>query len=290
MNKNKYINADSQLFGVLGHPLGHSLSPQLHAIISNILNKNIAYIPLDVSEGNLSSAVMGLKSLNFKGFNVTIPYKKSIINYMDSLTETALRTNSVNTVKIEENGNLIGHSTDGYGFMLDFQRFFKTDFSNKKVICLGAGGAAFAICQKIAENNPKELYIASRDIKKSTELVSNIAKDKIYAIDYEHNFKKIIKDCHIIINATSVGMAPNNNVSILEPDDFYKGQLVYDIIYNPKDTLFIKNALATGAQGTTGIGMLIGQAIAAWEFWYDIKIDTNIFTEIIKSFSILSDN
>ena len=253
---------------VIGCPIGHSLSPIIHKEISRIIGIDLDYTTQLVMPENLENDINNLKNNGFSGFNVTIPHKINIIPYLNSLTDSANLIQSVNTVKIKK-GDLIGHSTDGIGFYKDFTRVFGTNFANAKVCILGSGGAARAIIHNILADNPKKVYIVARDVTKAESLRINSA---CTSCNYD-NFRDYLSLCDIVINTTSVGMYPNTEDSLLNKEDFNSNMLVYDLIYNPEETLFLKNAKLQRAATSHGFGMLICQAIAAQEFWQNINLE-----------------
>lgn len=199
----------------------------------------------------------------YDGFNVTIPFKEIITEFIDIFGQEAKETGSVNTVT-NNNGILTGRSTDGEGFARDFMRVFSEDFCNKNVCILGTGGAAKAISYAIKKQNPKSLIYMSR--KKKGENI------------FTYSQKEILKNCQIVINATPVGMADNS--CLLDEEDFHKDMYVYDLIYGRK-TEFLKRGEKKGAGVSHGLGMLVYQAVLSEEIWHNIKISEKICENII---------
>lgn len=283
----KGITGKTRLLGVIGNPIEHSISPQLHNTISMYLNEDLAYVPFRVEKNNLESAVRGLKSLNFVGFNVTIPYKSDIIKYIDVNTREALLIGAVNTVK-NINGKLYGYNTDAEGFYKSFTREAGTDFKDKKVALIGAGGAARAIAVKIALQGASKIYILNRTISKAAniaEVVNNNIKCVAEYYQFDKYSENILKQCDVIINTTSLGMYPDVDISPVEDTfQFSSHQIVYDVIYNPSRTKFLFAAENRGCKTINGFGMLIYQGIYAYEIWTGLKLPDDLVNNLFNSF------
>ena len=243
---------------LIGYPLSHSLSPLIHKKIGEVLGLRIYYSLMPCEQIDINS----LKT--YQGFNVTMPHKQNIIPYLDNITETAEKIHSVNTVKVEE-GKLTGHSTDGEGFIRDFLRVFNTDFYNKNVCILGTGATSRAISYEILKQCPKNIYYLSRS-KEGKNILSYSKRD-------------IIKNCQIIINTTPAGMGDDS--CLLNENDINENMLVYDVIYNKKTPL-ISLSERKEAKARGGIGMLIYQALLAWEYWEEIFISKKDCEKIVR--------
>ena len=243
---------------LIGNPINHSLSPKIHFILGKEFNFPIEY---SLEEGEKIN-IEYLKE-NYAGFNVTMPFKETIIPFIHELSNISQKIKSVNTVKVSQ-GKLIGHSTDGEGFVKDFKRAFNTDFYNKKVCILGTGGTCKAISYSIKEQNPKYLIFYS-----TTKTGENI---------FSYKDQDLIKDCNVIINTTPVGMKENK--CVLDQNIFQKNMLVYDVIYNQK-TLFLDYAQKQGAKICDGFGMLLYQGALSEMFWFEENRDEKIIHKLI---------
>lgn len=265
------VNGSTKIVGIIGNPLEHSISPMLHNEISSMLGINMVYVPFCVKKENLEAAVAGLRAIDIVGFNVTAPYKKDIIRYIDDKTRRSLLMGAINTVK-NIDGRLYGYNTDAEGFVRAFCTHTKEDFSKKNVTIFGAGGAARAIAVKIANLGASKINIVNRTID-NANIIRDTINDNIGPIvnTYECNARELKDTCHqsdILINATSVGMFPNIDESVvLDKDIFNKNQYVYDIIYNPRQTKFLSMAKSSGCSVMNGLGMLFYQAILSYEIW-----------------------
>lgn len=283
------ITYKTKLYCLIGNPIEKSLSPIIHNNIFKYLNEDCLYLAFNIKESDLKNTIEAFKSMNVQGFNVTIPHKKTIIKYLDMITPKAKIMGAVNTVK-NENGILIGYNTDGDGFL---QTFYDNniDIKNKSILLLGSGGAAFAIGSILAMKEVHSIYIASRNIKdrcllkEKVKSINNKIKVEIIDLNLDNIDKKSID---IIINATSLGMYPMENMSPIELNGFSENLIVYDIVYKPKETILIEKAKAKNYKTLTGMSMLINQAIFSQNIW--LNLDKNINIEIIDKVEGLLNN
>ncbi len=278
------INGKTKILGVIGDPIEHSRSPQIHNTICTYLNLNYAYIPFQITLDNLEDAVKGFKAVDLKGFNVTLPHKKNIIPYLDEVSEEALLIGAVNTVK-NIDGRLYGYNTDGYGFIKSLE-IEGVSVKEKNIVVLGAGGAAQGICIKMALEGAKSITILNRTVEKA-EKICNIINDNIKEIARSDKFndeslKQYMINADILIHTTPVGMYPHNEECPVSDLSFLdKRVVVCDLIYNPTKTTFLEKAEEMGCKTINGWGMLIYQAVRAFEIWTDIQVDNDVI-EIVK--------
>ncbi len=282
------VNGKTRLIGVVGNPVEHSISPQLHNTISSYLGPDIIYVPFKVAANDLENAVKGLKAINILGFNITIPYKKDIMKYIDDNTKEALLMGAVNTVK-NIDGRLYGYNTDAEGFARSYKEETKTGFRGKNVVVFGAGGVARAIIVKVAMDGAQKISIVNRTESKAiemAELVSNNFKLKIHGYcSTDKKVNEIIMESDIIINTTSMGMHPELNKCPIENFNLLNSnQIVYDVIYNPIETVLLSEASKKGCKTVNGLGMLYYQGINAYEIWTGIKIPEAILKELFLTF------
>jgi len=285
----KRITGRTKLIGLIGNPVEHTISPQLHNTISKYLHKETTYVPLKVENDDLKDAVKGLKALNFAGFNVTVPYKKEVMKYIDENSKEALLMGAVNTVK-SIRGKLYGYNTDGEGFSRAFKEATGTTFKNKKIAILGAGGSARAIAVKLSLEGAQSIAVINRTVSRAEELcelvnnnIRHVAKHYGWEDDTVDN---VFADSDIIINTTSLGMYPDvDKYPYRKPIKFKNGQIVYDIIYNPAKTRFLEEAEKQGCMAINGLGMLFYQGIYAYEIWSGIKLKEDFLRELFLEFS-----
>jgi shikimate dehydrogenase len=267
------INGKTKLVGLVGYPVSHSLSPLIHNTLFNEHQLNFVYLPFPVKDGQLSKAILGLKAIGVKGFNVTVPYKEEIIPFLDNVDKNARFVGAVNTIVVEGE-KLFGYNTDVMGFSASLYEA-KIAVKGKKIAVLGAGGAARAIITSLAVDGANEVYIINRTYLKAKKLAEEFEKKleiaiESYLLDDESSYTKVAQS-DIIINTTSVGMEGKNNKSLLSEEVLFPHQTVIDIVYNPPETLLLKKAAKIGCNTLNGLGMLIHQALQSFKIWTGIQ-------------------
>jgi len=282
MLKNPHIKAHTKVLCVIGHPIEHSMSPVMHNAALKELSLDYIYLAFDVPPKNLKEALLGFKKSDMKGINVTIPHKETIIPHLDQIEPLAKKIGAVNTIK-NINGILIGKNTDALGAkkaLIDAGCKIK----GKKVLILGAGGAARAISFALSEEIG-EIFICNRTEKRAFKLAKELEdKMKIPATGKDmskETLKSLLNDADILINTTPIGMYPNVNKSPISKELLTDRLFVYDIIYNPLQTQFLKDASEIGCKTLNGLDMFVNQGALAFEWWTDIKPNKNTMKEKI---------
>lgn len=259
--------------GLFGEKLGHSLSPEIHQVIFNELNIKGTYGLFSIKKEDFHKSIDSIKTLGISGVNVTIPYKIDVMEYLDEISEDARKIGAVNTVKVQGN-RTIGFNSDYYGFGDMLYKGNVTVKGNSFYI-LGAGGAAKGIVQYLKDNEASEIVLVSRNKKKALETFTN---GGVKAIDYEE--LKSAKNQYCVINTTPLGMSPKVNESPVDKSILKEFKVAMDIVYNPVETLFLKEAKELGLVTVDGIYMLVGQAIKSQEIWNDIVIEKWLLDKI----------
>ena len=257
-------------FLVIGNPIEHSLSPKLHNYWFKKNNIDANYDKKLINESDLKNIISEIKKKKISGINVTVPFKKLIIPFLDELSPEANHSQSVNTIS-EKKGKIIGHNTDIAGFELGL-RHFKYNVSGKKVLILGAGGVVPSIIFALKKMKASHIVLSNRT-KLKAENIKKIFPE-IEIIDWGKT-----GEFHMIINATSIGLKSDDKIKI-NYNDFGKNKFFYDVIYNPKDTNFLKKAKELGNEIENGKMMFIYQAHQAFAIWH--KIFPEIDSETIK--------
>ena len=257
-------------FLVIGNPINHSLSPKLHNYWIKKNNLDSIYGKLEIKENELSDLCNNLKQGELDGINITVPFKRAIIPHIDVLTGHALRTNSINTISID-NGNLIGHNTDIDGFELSIKKL-NYDVSNKTIIILGAGGVVPSIIYALKRMNAGKIIISNRT-KEKAEGLKILFKD-LTVLDWGD-----LVDFDMIINATSIGLKENDNFAI-DFTKITKNKLFYDVIYDPYENNFFQAGNQEGNIFENGLNMFLYQAQKAFNIWH--KIEPVIDEDVIK--------
>ena len=258
------INGKTSVLCLIGNPTRHSLSPIIHNASLTHLNLNYVYVSFEVEPNYLRASIEGLRALGIRGANVTMPYKTEVIKYLDKISKLANETGAVNTI-LNEKGKLIGYNTDGIGALKALERF--TDVNDKKVVLLGAGGAARAIAT-ILSGKVSELVILNRTRQKADQLAQKL-KEKdvnVKALQLsDRNLRTEVGNSNILINATSVGM--NSNISLVSKEILKQGLVVFDLVYTPLETKLLRDAKAKQCITIDGLWMLIYQGAESLKIW-----------------------
>jgi shikimate dehydrogenase len=256
--------------GLIGYPLSHSLSPKIQnaALKACGLEGDYSLFPIapDDKDG-LKNLLENVHSGEITGLNVTIPHKQNVIHLLDELTPTAKAIGAVNVIYMR-NGKLIGDNTDAPGFLSDLKRFLSEHLSKtvrgKSALVLGAGGSARAVVYALI-NDGWNVTIAARRIEQAEQLASSFTNHKLQITNF---INLQLPNFQLIVNTTPVGMTPNTDQSPLpENVTLSNGCVVYDLVYNPRETKLVRDVRANGLQAVTGLGMLIEQAALAFELW-----------------------
>ncbi|WXR62489.1 shikimate dehydrogenase [Peptostreptococcaceae bacterium AGR-M142] len=278
----------TRLIGLIGGDTNKTLSPFIHNKALDILGENYAYLAFDVKE-NLNKVINGLRYINIKGLNITIPYKEEIIDYIDELDEISNMMKSVNTIKFE-NGKIKGFNTDGFGFFMSLKEE-NIGIKDKNILILGAGGAARGIAFALSFKEKTNIDILNRNYKKAIDLASDL---RINFKDTDSKFNVVSKEdleslkYDIVINTTSLGMYPNEDKTPIVIENFKSNCVFCDIVYKPHETLFLKDAKSRGFKIIYGVNMLIYQALLAQEIWFGHKFENikNVKDEILKDLKL----
>lgn len=262
------ITGYTGLYGIIANPIKHSFSPMMHNTAFQKLGINDVYLAFEIEEEQISTFIKSIPVLSIKGFNVSMPYKTKIIEYLDELTPVASLCQAVNTV-LYKDGKLIGHITDGVGFMQSCKDM-GWNLQDKKIVVLGAGGAATAIIVQAALDGVKEIVVYNR----SDKVFISELNDKLEAtitlkkLEDKESLKKDLEDCYLLVNTTNVGMEPNNEECILPEDSYLSSNLkVADIIYHPKMTKLLQMAKEKNLEYINGERMIVFQGAESFKFW-----------------------
>lgn len=251
-----------KIVGIIGYPIGHSISPAMHNAAFQALKLDYEYVPFEVNLLDLKEAVTGLRALHVAGFNVTIPHKETIIPLLDEVTKLARTIGAVNTVENQE-GKLVGYNTDGPGFIESLAEDAGFDPKNKEVVVLGAGGASRAVSTMLAEVGARNITIADIVEEKARNLSGYL--DCRFVKINGTDMQKALDRADLLVNTSPVGMHPKTGESPLSENiKFHKELTVYDVIYNPSETKLLKSAKAAGCRTISGLGMLIRQGALAF--------------------------
>ena len=257
-------------FLVIGNPIDHSLSPKLHNYWIKKNNIEAIYEKQKLEESDLENLISQVREKKICGINVTVPFKKTIIPFLNELTPEAEQTHSVNTIYFKNN-NVIGHNTDIGGFEMSIYKS-NINLTNKKILILGAGGVVSSIIYALKKMNVSEITLSNRTREKAENLKSIFNNLNIIKWGEVSNFD-------MIINATSLGLNKNDEIN-LNYSSIHKNKLFYDVIYNPKETEFLRTGKNLGNITINGKLMFVYQAFLAFKIWHKLKPDIN--EEVLK--------
>ena len=257
-------------FLVIGNPIDHSLSPKIHNYWIKKNKINAIYEKQKIENSDLEKLLFQIKEKKIYGINVTVPFKNSIIPFIDELTLEAKATKSVNTIYLENN-RVIGHNTDIGGFEKSIYQS-NVDLANKKILILGAGGVVPSIIYALTKMKVSEITLSNRTKEKAENLKKHFKDIKII------KWGDIV-DFDMIINATTLGLKEKDKINLNFPSSC-KNKLFYDVIYNPKETIFLKTGKNLGNNIINGKLMFIYQALLAFDIWHKLKPDVN--EEVLK--------
>ncbi len=279
------MNGNTQLIGILGYPVSQSKSPVMHNAVFTELGLNWAYVPLPVHPDQMERALKGLIALGFRGANVTIPYKETVLPFMNDLSPSAHAINAVNTISVTPDGRLLGDNTDASGFIEDLQEN-NIDVQNSTALILGAGGSARAILYGLLQAGCHEVTLLNRSLDKAHQVVQEIsasfAKTNIQTDILDETNLARFSNANLIINCTSLGMKANaDQMPWYDHISFHKGQIVYDLIYNPNPTRFLEKAQQDGARILNGLGMLVHQGVLSFTIWTGVQPPIEIMRKAI---------
>ncbi|MDP3066740.1 MAG: shikimate dehydrogenase [Methanobacteriaceae archaeon] len=273
------ITGKTALVGIVGDPVEHSLSPPMHNAAFQHLKLDYVYVPFHVPAKNLENAIKGAKDMGIKGLNITIPHKTAVIRYLDEVDQAAQLIGAVNTLKFTED-KIKGYNTDGVGAVKAIEEIITV--KDKKVVIMGAGGAARAVAFQLILNGIQKLSIANRTPEKAEQLARDI-KSKLEFSSRVVNFSELeLTSTDILINTTPVGMHPHEDQKPLVTSEMMHPELVVnDIIYNPLRTGFLKEAEDSGAKTVNGTKMLVYQGVEAFRIWTGVNPPVEVFTEAL---------
>lgn len=269
------LSAKSKFIIIVGDPVSHSLSPAMHnaAYEKLAIDDQFVYLGANLKVNNLKEVILAMRVMeNFHGLTCTIPHKVEVLKYLDWVDEKAKKIGAVNTV-VKKNGLLCGYNTDWLGAVIPLEKV--TSLKGKKVLVLGAGGAARAIVYGLKEKGAL-VFILNRTLEKA----KNLAKEfKAKVLNFNH--QKEVSNFDIIINATSVGMEPLVNETPINPYFLKKNQIVFDVVYNPKETKLLKEAKKKGAKIIYGLEMLLYQGVAQFEIYTGKKAPIEVMRKVL---------
>lgn len=271
----QHIDGATRLIGLLGWPVAHSISPQLHNHLLARLGLPLAYIPLGVRPDSLHTVVHALRACGFAGANVTIPHKQQVVHFCDVISDLSSRTGTVNTLYFRD-GLMHGTTTDPEGFLRALA-WMGHDARGGNVVILGNGGTARTLGFALALRRlPASLTLVGRNSERVSGLAAEIESGSGFPVGWTlfdaPRLRDTMRSCSLCVNCTSVGMHPHTDASVLSPEFFHPGMAVVDTIYNPARTLFLRQAEQAGCAVQNGLRMLVYQGLASLALWVGHEI------------------
>ncbi len=264
------ITGHTDVYGIIADPIRHSISPMMHNTAFEVLGIDGVYVAFETPAEKFDEGVRGLKAMGIKGFNVSMPYKRTVMDYLDSLSPAAQLCQAVNTVVREEDGSYTGHLTDGTGFFQSLKEK-GMEIWGKRLVIFGKGGAATAISVQAALDGAAEISIFNRsDAGANAALIREHTGCSAwaYSITEKETLRKKLANADLLVNATNVGMGELKGQCLVPDASFLPRELfVADIIYNPKETALLAMAEAAGCPVMNGLGMLLYQGAEAFRLW-----------------------
>lgn len=277
------ISASTSVYGIVGNPIEHSLSPLLQNVLAKEINIDMSYVAFHVTD-NIKAAIDGAYLLGIKGFNVTIPFKKDMMNIVTDIDERAKKIGAINTLKRVKSGYK-GYNTDILGLKHSI-KINGMSIHGKNVIILGAGGAAKAALYLVVEEGAKSITLINRNVKRADELKKEVCDTfkniSVVPLDeLKQNLDVLEHNDYFVFQTTNVGMYPKIDECIIDDAGFYeKCDCGIDLIYTPFETVFIKNMLKANKKCINGLDMLILQGVASFEIWNDVKADNTVVKKV----------
>jgi shikimate dehydrogenase len=280
------LTGKTKIYGIIGDPIAHSLSPVMQNAAFAALNIDAIYVPFHVQGADLGVAIFGLKALNVQGLNVTIPHKETVCQYLDEIDASARLIGAVNTV-VRRDGKFIGFNTDGLGLMHSIAADLHFELNNaSRVIIVGAGGAARAAIVSLAQKGVERITIINRNLQRAQTLVERYAvgfpntvfvAEQLYS-DWDDELSSVrevecFKKCNLIINSTSIGLS-GESFNVIPWPELNSAAVVYDMVYSAQTTSLVSAASAAGFIACGGLGMLTAQGAAAFELWTGQAVGT----------------
>lgn len=271
------------LAAVIGWPIGHSMSPVIHTYWLKKLGLNGHYIPIGLRPENFEPGVRSLPKLGFKGANITIPYKETILSMAKTVSDRAALIGAANTIVFREDGNFFADNTDGYGFMQNLrQQAPDWSAASGPAVVFGAGGAARAIVSALLEGGAPEVRVTNRT-RHRAEIIKDQFGARVVIVDFA-KYREALHGASTIVNTTSLGMTGQQPLNVrleFAPRD----ALVTDIVYNPLKTDFLQQAEQGGMRVVDGLGMLLHQAVPGFESWFDYRptVDDELRNLVIQT-------
>lgn len=279
------VDGKTRLLGLFGYPVKHTASPAMQNAAFEVLKLNYLYLPFEVSPNHLEKAISSLRALNFVGVNVTVPYKQDVIPFLDGISGEARLIGAVNTIKVDGK-RLVGHNTDGRGFVRSLKEDEGFELKGKRMLLIGAGGAGRAVAVQSGLDGAGHISIMDEQEDRAKVLAAHIGS-KIPGCEAssvtakDGSLAAAAQEADLVVDATPLGMNASDPIS-LDPALLVKGTMVVDLVYNPPETKLLRAARKRGCKVMNGTGMLLYQGAIALEIWTGRKAPVEIMRKALK--------
>lgn len=286
MNVESIVTGKTKVYGIIGWPVAHSLSPVMQNAAFQAAAVDAIYVPFAVAPDQLSAAISGLRAMHVSGFNVTIPHKTAIMTLLDELSPVAVQAGAVNTV-VNQGGRLIGHNTDGDGLVISLEEDLNCPVTGSNVVLVGAGGAACGALAALCRAGVRSVVVLNRSLSAAEGLIASLRDHfphiLLRACTLGEQPEEVLRQSDLVINATSLGMSGEKieGLSLALLPDHAK---VYDMVYNASLTTLLHDAGKRGVKAVNGLGMLIAQGELAFELWHGIPAARGVMRTALQSF------
>ncbi|MFQ5950702.1 MAG: shikimate dehydrogenase [Candidatus Geothermarchaeales archaeon] len=284
MSQTSRIDADTELYCLMGDPVGHSMSPVMHNAAFQEMGINAIYVAFNVRSSDLGVAVRGMTALGFAGANVTRPHKVKVVDYVRELHESAEQVGAVNTLVVGDDG-WIGHNTDARGVEAVLQA---SDVAAPgcKAVVFGTGGGARAVVAALLTRGCSDMTVLGRNADHVRTFVQDASTRHGAQIKGSMNSPEEVysslREADLVVNATPVGMYPHTDESIVSPELLHSGMTVFDLVYRPRETTLLKHAAPTGARTIGGVEMLVEQGAASLELWLKREVPRDVMRKALE--------
>lgn len=273
------ISSRTKVLAIIGDPIGHSISPRIQNAAWQNANSDHVLIACRVAPDNLAAAIGGARDLGFLGLMVTIPHKERVLDLCDELDVSAQDVGAANLLHFRVDGKTVGYSSDGWAAVKDLAEH-DVAVRNRKVVILGAGGAARSLALTFAREGTQEIRVLNRTVERAQKIADEVAALDVHCIaDNNDSMREHLRDADLLVNATSIGMSPQIDETPIAPELLRPDLAVYDIVYNPLETRLLREARAIGATAIDGLGMLIGTNIRAAQICADVDLSWDVMRE-----------
>jgi len=279
------VTGTTQVVGVFGYPIRHTLSPEMHNAAFEALGLDFCYVPFEVPPSRLGEALQGVRALGMVGINITIPHKQAVMPYLDAITPKADLIGAVNTIH-HTGGQLIGDNTDAEGFLRPL-RAISDRLEGRRAVLIGAGGAARAVAFSLVSEGVA-CVIANKTLSRAQRLAEDVAGAlgtgavRAISLEEQEGLRESLSSSDILVNATPVGMYPCHEVPpVVPPEMLHPGLLVYDLVYNPVETSLLRAARAAGCRTIEGLEMFVWQGAIGFERWTGCPAPVEVMREMV---------